>query len=165
MLQQEREHLATLATERVAGLFRDQPGAFYQDSVRHKLIMLIRAVDRAAKAASRPILFAGIVPGIDLVVMRNTDAASESTADGDLDPRTVSAVDETCLAMLGQAISQELAQRRAGGEEDEGAFIFQGGDGLHYFGFKTLYRQAVLKEMGVSEDGLASFIPGSGSLQ
>lgn len=167
MLQTKREHLAGLATQRVAGLFQESPGPFYVDSVQQKLTLLLQAVDRAALAATQPILFAGILPGFDLVIMRNPDLATTASANAEpLDPRTVSAVDESCLALLGRALTQVFAERATQGfVEEEGAFIFDGGDGLHYFGFKTLYRQAVLKEMGVSESGLVSYLAPSGVLQ
>lgn len=166
MLQQEREYLANLAMERVSGLFKLQPGAFYEESVQHKLILLMQAVDRAALAANKPTLFAEIVPGFDLVILRNPDLPVPAQDAEQLDPRSLSSVDETCLVMLGQALVQYLAERKAAGDDDEqGAFIYQGHDGLHYFGFKTLYRHAVLKEMGVSEDGLVSYAPGSEVLQ
>lgn len=165
MFQQERECLAGLATERVSGLFNTQPGPFYKDSLQHKLILLLQAVDRAAFAAARPILFAEIVPGFDLAVLSNPDATRKPPEADPLDSRSLSSVDESCLRLLGQALSQYFAERQMAGDDEEGAFIFQGGEGFHYFGFKTMYRQAVLKEMGVSEDGLVSYFPGKWGLQ
>lgn len=165
MLQQERESLANLATERVSGLFKTQPGAFYKESLRHKLLLLLQAVDRTALASAKPVLFAEIVPGFDLAILSNPTTSRKPAEDDPLDSRTLSAVDESCLRLLGEALSQYLAERKGVGDDDEGAFIFQGGEGLHYFGFKTLYRQAVLKELGVSEDGLVSYVPSKWGLQ
>lgn len=165
MEQKEREYLAGLATERVVGLFKTFPGAFYQDSVQHKLILLLQAIDRVAVATDKPILFSGIVPGFDLVILRNPDAPLRVPSNpAPLDQRALSSVDETCLALLSQAFEQHLAARHAErGSEEAGSFIYEGGDGLHYFGFRSQYRSGVLKEIGVSEDGLinvAAFIEG-----
>lgn len=162
MLQGQRQHLAELATERIAALFHDQPGAFYRDSVHQKLILLLQAVDCAALAVSSPLLVAGAIPGFDLVIMRNPDAPAPA-ADATVDPRMVSVIDETCLDLLGKAVEKTIAESGQSGEA--GAFIYQGGDGLHYFGFRTEHRAAVLKQLGISEDGVIHHATGSGMLQ
>lgn len=162
MLQGQRQHLAGLATERIAALFHDQPGAFYRDSVHQKLILLLQAVDRAALAVSSPLLITSAIPGFDLVVMRNPDAPAP-TADAAVDPRAVSAIDETCLDLLGKAVEKMLAESDHTGAP--GAFIYQGGDGLHYFGFRTEHRADILKQLGISEDGVIHDATGSGMLQ
>lgn len=167
MYRQEREQLSNLAVGHVSILFKNNPlGAFYQDSVKHKLGLLLQAVDRAALAVNKPVLFSEIVPGFDLVVLSNPDKTQSRSAETDeFDSRAMSSVDESCLLLLSEALEQHMKERAAAGEEEHGAFIFQGGDGLHYFGFKTSDRLAVLREMGVAEDGLVSIFPGSEVLQ
>ena len=167
MLQQERETLTELAMEHVSKLFKTQSlGAFYQDGVQHKLGLLLQAVDRAALAVEKPVLFSEIVPGFDLVILRHPDNAnSHPKVTDEFDARAMSSVDESCLVLLGEAFTQHLKERSAAGEEDQGAYIFQGGDGLHYFGFKSSDRHSILREMGVAEDGLVNFIPGSEVMQ
>lgn len=155
MLQQEREHLAGVAMRSVAEVFDSRPGSFYDDSVQHKLILLLQAMDRVAVATDKPVLFGDILPGFDVVILRNVDVSLNLAEGGNpLDERALSSVDETCLAILGHGLEHHLAQRAKSGGEDHGVYVYEGGDGLHYFCFRTAYRAAVLAEMGVSPDGL-----------
>ena len=159
MLQSQREHLAGLATEQITALFKSAPGAFYQEGVQAKLLMLLQAVDRAAFAVDKPVLFTEILPGFDLVVLRNPDIPVVGITQDALDSRALSSVDETCLALLSQALEPCLKAQSS--DDEQGAFIYQGDDGLHYLGFRTRFRTEMLAQIGVAPDGLVTLSGGS----
>lgn len=166
MLQHERDQMAGIATARIAGLFQGDSNSFYLDSLRHKLVVFLQAIDRAVRATDRSVLFADAIEGFDLVVLRNPDLPLGEDDSPALDSRAQSSVDESCLTLLSEALNKYLVERLAAGEDvGEGAFVYKGGDGLHYFVFKSQYRQSILRELGVSEDGLISHDSGSGVLQ
>lgn len=160
MLQSQREHLAGLATAQISALFKSPPGAFYQEGVQAKLLMLLQAMDRAAVAVDKPVLFSEILPGFDLVILRNPDVPLVGVTEAPLDVAALSSVDETCLALLARALDEYLAAQKQG-ENEEGAFIYRGDDGLHYFAFRTAFRDTILAQMGVSKDGLLTLDGGT----
>lgn len=155
MLQQERDYLSGVAAEKVMGLFRVNPGAFYEESVRHKFKLLMQAVDRATVGAGRPVLFTGIIPGYDLAVLQPHGAQLVVPPGDEIDPRSVSSVDETCLALLSKACDQHFAVAQQQGEgPSEGVLLYESADQLVYVAFKTEVRAKALASMGVSDDGL-----------
>lgn len=158
MFQQERIKLSGLAVEQVSCLFGTKPGPFYLESMQEKLNLLLQAVDKAAHAVNGPVLFPEIIPGFDLVILRNPDQALNPEGGVDqFDAKALSAVDESCLQMLAQAVEKHMGERELSGEDQLGAYIFKGSDGLHYFGFRTRDRATILGEMGVADDGIIKF--------
>jgi len=158
MLPHERKRLSELASEKVVELFRVHPGEFYQESVTHKFMLLLQTVDRAVVVANGPVIYTGLIPGYDLIVLKK-EAEPFLGVFEPLDPRAVSTADETCLALLARACEIHFASNQNEGESPlEGVFSFLGEDGLMYVGFKSEVKDQVLRAVGVSPDGLVPLI-------
>jgi hypothetical protein len=146
MLQAERNYFAETMTQRAAKTAGEQGGIYYGETLKHKMLLAINTIDRLCASTTRPILVTSVIPGYDLFVTR-AQATGEPVFDP-VDPRALTALDENNLTLIAQFLDTTVAGR------SEGAGLFESEDGTRYVGFKSVYREAALKAMGIEMSGL-----------
>jgi len=152
MLQAERDHFAETLTQGAAETAGAQSWVYYGESLKHKMLLAINTIDQLCASTKRPILVTSVIPGYDLFVTR-AQATSEPVLNP-LDPRSLTALDQDNLALIAQFVNTTVAGR------NEGAGLFESEDGTRYVGFKSVYREAALKAMGIELAGLMSLPAG-----
>lgn len=148
MQHAEREQFAAKASARAQELLGKQNvGAFYTDALTQKIVVALKALDAAAIAADKPLLVTSVLPGFDLIVAKPQGVRVDFD-DTATDVRALSKLDLNTVELLGRIADSATANAA------EGAFTFKSHDGLHYFAFRSQYREKALQAVGVLPDGL-----------
>ncbi|WP_080423772.1 hypothetical protein [Burkholderia ubonensis] len=120
--------------------------------IASRIKTLIAAADALVQSTSHPILLAEIVPGVDVIGVRDyTKPARE-----DVDGVSLESIWEQggagleWAAALGRVAVQYLSAQ-ALGATGPGAISHAGGDGIYYFAFKAEYRSIALRQIGLTE--------------
>jgi hypothetical protein len=153
MLPSERHSLALRVVAHLAKVLPE-----YGPNVRgpvavSRIAAAIGAVDALVLTSTVPILLAELLPAVDLIVVRdwNRPPSGEPSDTpllaGDWEEGSV---DEQVAKALGNIATAFLTQQ-ATGTKGVGALSHSGSDGIHYFLFKSEYRQIALRQVGLNE--------------
>jgi hypothetical protein len=150
MLLSEREQLVEKAIAYIATYapaLKASPE--YAERLRHKLMAMLLAVDSAVRVATKPLLFADLVPGFDLLALQSFEAgASVPEVENAIDVRAAVSLDEATLNMLGLVFQKVFGDKV--GDPQERCCVYQTQDDVHLVFFQSNRRQHALAAIGVS---------------
>ncbi|MBN3729520.1 hypothetical protein G3N98_01045 [Burkholderia sp. Tr-20390] len=120
--------------------------------IASRIAMLIEAADALVLSTSHPILLAEILPGVDVIGVR--DYTKEARTD--VESVSLESIWEQgdagveWLAELG-GVAERYLSAQASGATGPGAISHSSADGIYYFAFKADYRSIALHQIGLTE--------------
>lgn len=122
-------------------------------SIAERILALFTGFDSVVHASSQPVLFAELLPGVDVIGVRDYtvaprgDALSLRELHETWDEATYDSAWVEPLCELAQA----YLKRQAQGVKGAGALAHGAADGTHYFVFQSEFRAMALRQLGLDE--------------
>ncbi|ABO60297.1 hypothetical protein LA345_37360 (plasmid) [Burkholderia vietnamiensis] len=121
--------------------------------IASRIVTLIAAADALVQSTSHPILLAEIIPGVDVIGVRDYTRPPREDADA-VSLESIWEQGDSgfeWMAALGNVAVRYLTSRAAGAT-GPGAISHSGADGIYYFAFKAEYRGIALAQIGLTQD-------------
>jgi len=157
----ERHSIAQRIVSRLSEVSPEFALTAFGPIVRSRIEAALSAIDAVAIEASMPLLVAELLPGVDLIVVRDfTKPAPRASAetpslDSIWDRETVGG---DWIDALTDLVTGALASR---GVNAAGAYHHMSPDGMHYFVFDSAFRSVALQQLGIESGDVLAVSPES----
>ncbi|WP_069340797.1 hypothetical protein [Pandoraea sp. ISTKB] len=153
MLISERRNLADRIVAFLGEMSPEFGPSVLGPSIASRILALFSGFDSVVHASSQPVLFAELLPGVDVIGVRDYtvaprgDAMSLHELHETWDQATYDSAWMEPLCELAQA----YLKRQAQGVKGAGALSHGAADGTHYFVFQSEFRAMALRQLGLDE--------------
>ncbi|MBR8426152.1 hypothetical protein [Burkholderia cenocepacia] len=153
MLPSERQAIADQLVASLAEASPEYGPNVLGPLIASRIMMLIAAADALVQSTSHPILLAEIIPGVDVIGVRDYTQTPREHGEG-VSLESIWEQGDSgfeWMASLGDVAVQYLTSRAAGAT-GPGAISHSGADGIYYFAFKAEYRAIALGQIGLTQE-------------